>query len=206
MKIQSLVQAGNKPGKFIALFEDGTEIKVSTTQIADFGLYTGRELTEDEQITLLQALAMSTSKTRALRTLGNRNLSAREVERRLVGKGEPQEIAQETVRWLESIGAINDEEYAATIAKHYCAKGYGLARIKDELYRRGIPREIWDDALCGLDNIGEAAYDFLEKKLSGSRDKTDLRRATEALVRRGFSYDEARTVINQYLENNDENV
>ena len=45
-----------------------------------------------------------------------------------------------------------------------------------------------------------AAYDFLNKKLRGSRDKADLRRATDALCRRGFSYEEAKTAINRYLE------
>ena len=199
MEILSIARAEKKPGKFIALFDDGTEIIVSAAQIADFGLYSGREMPDDEYAHLRNALMLSSSKARAVRILGNRNLSAREVERRLVEKGEPQEVARETVQWLENIGAINDEEYAVAIAKHYCAKGYGTARIKDELFRRGIAREMWDDALCSLDDTGEAAYDFLVKKLRGSRDKADLRRATDALCRRGFSYEEARTAVNRYV-------
>ena len=200
MKIESLTRFEGKAGKFIVLFEDGSKITVSEVQIADFGLFSGRELDDDEFAELRDGLKLSSSKARAVRILGSRNFSSHEIERRLMSKGESQQTAQETVRWLEDIGAVNDEEYAVIISKHYSAKGYGIARIKDELYRRGIPRELWDDALSGLDNMEAAAYDFLNKKLRGSRDKADLRRATDALCRRGFSYEEAKTAINRYLE------
>jgi len=205
MKIESLTRFEGKVGKFILLFEDGSKITVSEVQIADFGLYSGRELDDDEFAELRDGLKLSSSKARAVRILGSRNLSAHEMERRLMSKGESQQTAQETVKWLEDIGAVNDEEYAVIIARHYSAKGYGIARIKDELFRRGIPGEMWDDALGGLDNMGEAAYDFLDKKLKGSRDKADLRRATDALCRRGFSYEDARTIISRYVEAADEN-
>jgi len=206
MRIESIKKLENKPGRFTVLFEDGAKTNVSAAQIADFGLFSGRDLSEGEYIELNEGLKLSSSKARAVRILGSRNLSSREMEKRLVSKGEPEGIARETVKWLEDIGAVNDEDYAATIVRHYCAKGYGLARIKDELYRRGIPRDMWDDALGGIDNMGEAAYDFLEKKLRGSRDKADIRRASDALYRRGFSYGEAREAVSRYLENTEENT
>lgn len=204
MKIIELGRPEGKTGKFTVLFEDGSKINVSTSQIADFGIYSGRELTQDEYEDLRETLALSSAKARALRILGTRSLSAREMEKRLTSKGESEQVAQETVRWLKEVGEVDDVEYAAAIARHYSARGYGAARIKDELFRRGIPRDLWDDALCGIDNEGEAAYDFLGKKLKGSRDKADLRRATDALCRRGFSYEEARAIVNRYLENVEE--
>ena len=205
MKIESLMQTENKTGRFTVLFEDGSKVSVSEVQIADFSLYSGRDLTDGEYTRLRERLKLGSTKARAVRILGNRNLSAFELERRLVDKGESQDTAQEAVKWLEDLGAVNDKQYALTIVKHYCAKGYGLARIKDELYRRGIPRDMWDEALNRLDNMDEAAYDFIDKKLGGSRDKTELRRAADALCRRGFSYEEARAAINRYLENTEGN-
>ena len=121
---------------------------------------------------------------------------------RLISKGEKQENAEETVKWLVDLGYINDSDYAAQIVKHYSGKGYGQSRIRDELYKRGIPRDLWDDRLGELNDeeMYDAALEFLVKKLRESKDKDDLRRASETLVRRGFSYDEARTVINKYIE------
>jgi len=149
---------------------------------------------------------LESTKKRALRILGNRNFSEREMQRRLVSKGETQENAEETVRWLVELGYINDADYAGLIVRHYSTKGYGISRIRDELYKRGIPRDLWDEKLAGLDEtlISDATLEFLRKKLGDSKDKNDLQRATDALVRRGFTYDEARTAINRYVSETDQ--
>jgi len=146
------------------------------------------------------------TKKRALRILGNRSFSEQEMLKRLTGKGESQDNAEETVRWLVELGYINDSAYAGLIVSHYSAKGYGGARIKDELYKRGIPRGLWDEQLSVLDeeDMSDCALEFLRKKLRGSEDKDDLRRASAALVRRGYSYDDARVAMNRYLESLDE--
>ncbi|MDR0491977.1 MAG: recombination regulator RecX [Oscillospiraceae bacterium] len=194
------VESSRDRGRFVVLFEDGEKIRAGTSQIADFGLYSGREMSEDEYAELRENIELNSSKARALRMLGGRNYSAGEVEKRLVGKGDSAETAQKTVEWLESIGAVNDPEYAAMIVRHYYSKGYGLARIKDELFRRGIAREMWDDALAAIDGMEDMALGYLEKKLRGSSDKADLRRAADALCRRGFSYSDASDAIKRYLE------
>ena len=47
------------------------------------------------------------------------------------------------------MGFLNDALYAEQVVRHYSAKGYGLRKLRDELYRRGVPRELWDEALEG---------------------------------------------------------
>ena len=145
---------------------------------------------------------LESTKKRALRILGNRNFSEQEMQKRLTSKGETQENAEETVKWLVELGYINDSDYAALIVRHYSAKGYGLSRIRDELYKRGIPRDLWDERLAEINETDmlDTAHEFLRKKLRGSNDKNDLRRASDALVRRGFSYDDARAAVSRYLE------
>ena len=147
----------------------------------------------------------SRAKIRAMRILGDRLFSSQEMEKRLLNKGEPAEIARGTVEWLEKIGAVNDREYAEAIVRHYNYKGYGIAKIKNELHRRGIPRSEWDEAMEALegednDENDQAVQKYLEKKLGGSWEKDDIRRAVDALCRRGFDYEDARTAVSQYLE------
>jgi len=170
----------------------GTPESPESPEMSDFSDVFGSPETSEQ----------SRSKVRAIRILGNRHMSSKEMEKRLISKGDAEDTARETVQWLENIGAVDDKEFAAAIVSHYSEKGYGLARIKDEMYRRGIPRDMWDDALTSLEDkdTDEAVQRFLEKKLKGSCDKDDLRRATDALCRRGFSYEEARTAVNRYLE------
>ena len=40
---------------------------------------------------------------------------------------------------LEELGFLNDASYAEQVVRHYSAKGYGLRKLRDELYRRGCP-------------------------------------------------------------------
>jgi len=164
---------------------------------------------DDEPENILDTPEQNRTKIRAIRILGNRQMSSQAMERRLLEKGESETAARDTVRWLEDTGAINDAEYAASIVNYYSSKGYGLARIRNELFKRGIPRDLWDETLAILNDAetDESVYRFLEKKLRGlSADsdpamrKNELRQATQALIRRGFSYEEARTAVGSYLE------
>jgi len=204
VKIVSISSPKSVNGKFIIQFDDDTEIKASVAQIADFGIYTGREFTEEEHASLCEAVSLGSAKARALRILGSRTMSSKEVAKRLIAKGDAPENASAAVEWLESIGAINDEEFAKSIVLHYSTKGYGMARIRDELYRRGIDRELWDDALSCIDSSNDSAYEFLVKKLRGNDDRDELRRAADSLVRRGYSYSEARSAVSRYEENIEE--
>jgi len=147
---------------------------------------------------------LDSAKKRSLKILGNRQMAKSDVKRRLVSKGESEENASETAEWLEKIGAINDSDYATAIVKHYCTKGYGLARVKNELFRRGIPRDMWESALEEAEGTEDSALDFVKKRLGGGSGKDDQRRTLSALQRRGFSYDEARSAINRYLESLEE--
>ena len=144
---------------------------------------------------------LENTKKRALRILGNRNYSEQEMYKRLINKGESEENADETVKWLAELGYINDSDYATLIVRHYVAKGYGEARIKNELFKRGIPKAYWEEKLAEVNEVdqSDAAVAFLVKKLRGSDDKDDLRRASDALIRRGFSYEEAKAAVNNYL-------
>ena len=204
MLIERLAGDRSKKSMLVASFDDGSSISVTPEQAADFALHSGKELSEDDYKRLKSALELRNSKAKAARMLGARDLSSREVEKRLAAGGATPEAAREAARWLEDIGAIDDARYASAIVAHYTKKGYGPARAKSELYRRGIPRELWDDALRSAEESPPgSAGAFLEKKLRGSTDKDDLRRASDALRARGFSYDAARAEIREYIENLD---
>ena len=145
-----------------------------------------------------QETDLTSTKKRALKILGSRYMSKTNMEKRLVSKGESEEAAFETAAWLEDIGAVNDREFADAIVRHYFTKGYGMGRIKDELSKRGIPRDMWDDVLSDLSGFEDNALSFLVKKLKGSSDKNDIRKAMDALLRRGFSYNESHAALSKY--------
>ncbi|SHI16232.1 regulatory protein [Sporobacter termitidis DSM 10068] len=200
MRLTKLTQSAKSHDKYFAEFEDGETLAVTVALIADYSLFTGRELSGDEYAALRSDAAGAKAKARALRILGKRSMSRREITDRLVQKGESEETAEETADWLQKIGAVNDGEYAALIVRHYAGNGYGKMRIRDELRRRGIDRALWEDALAGLPETEDKVYAVLRAKLGGKNpDKAALKRATDALYRRGFSWDEIKTAVERYI-------
>jgi regulatory protein len=207
VKIVKLTRAEKNPDVFYAEFEDGGTLKVNVALIADYSLYTGRELNGEEYDALKASAASASAKARALRILGKRNMSRREITDRLVQKGESGETAEETADWLENIGAVNDAEYAALIVRHYMSRGYGKMRIQDELYRRGIEKELWEEALRTLQESDNMAYAYLVAKLRGSvPDKAVTKRVSDALYRRGFSWEEIKSALNMYKSELDTDI
>ena len=131
------------------------------------------------------------AKARALKILERRDVSRKMLLDKLTEKGVADADAEEVADWLCGLGVVNDERFAGLIVRHYAAKGYGRARIREELRKRRVPRELWDAALCELPEQADTVERLLAAKLRGrAPEGDDLRRACAALIRRGFSWEE----------------
>ena len=205
MEITKMTQSKRVPDRWYAEFEDGTTLRVNIALIADYSLFTGRDLSDEEMAELSGAAGRVNAKARALRIIGSRNMSRQELYRRLVEKGENEENAEEAVAWLESIGAINDEEYSGMIVRHYAGKGYGVGRIKNELYRRGIPREMWDAALAEMPDTEGPLDRLVASKLKGEMpDAAMLKKVSDGLCRRGYTWEEIKSALRRYEQSLEE--
>lgn len=136
---------------------------------------------------------------KALALLERRDYGTAELTEKLVEKGAERADAEAAAARMVEYGFINDENYAAMVARHYAAKGYGPARIREELRRRRLDRELWDAALDAAPENSEAAYRLFAAKMRGGCDKDAVRKASAALVRRGFSWEDVRAAAERYL-------
>lgn len=188
-------------GRFAVGFSDGSEVKLSANAVADLGLHRGRALSDEELLALTAKLSLTKCKERALRVIGARPMSCKELFNRLVEKGEIPENAEETIDWLLELHYLDDAQYAGMVVRHYAGKGYGPQKIKSELYRRGVPKELWDEAMEERPEDGGAVYEFLCRKLkSDAPDRAEMKKATDALFRRGYSWDDIRTAVDRFWE------
>ena len=147
MQIEEVKQSQRKQGRFLVKLEDGEILRVTEEELLRFGLRPGMELEEGTLEALRASARVSSVKAQAAGIIGSRALSKRELTRRLVRRGSEESDAQAAADWLEDIGAVDDAAYAAALARHYGQKGYGPARVQEELRRRGVDRELWDSAL-----------------------------------------------------------
>lgn len=199
MVIQELKPSQRVQGRWLAMLEDGSILRVGQQEIADFALYAGRELTEEEAAALTAGLRSRQMRERALELLSRKPQSRRELTRKLNEWGAGPEEADAVCDRMEELGYLNEAAYAARIVEVYSARGFGEKKLRDELYRRGVPREEWDEALARVEDSTQAIDDFLQKKLTGwTGDRKQLQKVTAALARRGFSWPDIRDALARY--------
>ena len=127
-------------------------------------------------------------------------MSRRELEQKLRSWEAGEEEAAAIADRMKELGFLNDAAYAAQVVRYYSAKGYGERKLRDELYRRGIPRELWDEALEGAADPSAAIEEFLRKKWRGTLpdDPRELKKASDALARRGYSWSDIVEGLRRY--------
>jgi len=136
-------------------------------------------------------------KDRAFRILELRDHSAAELKEKLIRKGEDPAAAEECAAWLEELGIIDDGRYAGAVVRRYSAKGYGAGRIRMELAKRGVSRELWDDALEEMPEEKDALDKMVRTKLETMPDRNELKKFTDKLLRRGFSWEEIKEALDR---------
>ncbi len=176
-------------------FEDGSTMRLYRQTVQDFGLYSGKELDEEEMAALKKAAGEMSAKMRAVRIVSASSVSKRDLEHRLIQKGEDPGQAKQAVAWMSDLNLLDDEKTAEQIVDRCIRKGYGLSRAKQALYEKRIPKEFWEDALAEYPDQTDRIVEFLRSRLSEDADERDVRRATDALLRRGHSYQEIRKAM-----------
>ena len=201
MKLIEIKQTS--PERFTLIFDAGRQIKSSLGVITERFLHSGAELSDAEYDELYSASTLSLAKARALRIINTRPMSRREMYDRLVSKGETPDNAELCADWLCDMGLINDRSYAASVVRHYAAKGYGVSRIKQELKRHGIDRALWDEALEELPEQDDYIERFLRSRLTDPGDKAQVKKVSDALFRRGYSWEQIKHALNNFNSQED---
>ncbi len=195
MKVESLKTAPDRAGRYWVTFDDGSRIGLYRQTVEDFALYSGKELDEQEAEALRTAAGQMSAKMRAVRIVSAASVSRRDLEARLVRKGEDPQQAKEAVAWMEDLHLVDDRATAEQVVSNCISKGYGLARAKQALYEKRIPKEYWDEALADYPDQTEKITAFLKSRLDADSDEKQVRRAVDALIRRGHNYGTIRRAL-----------
>lgn len=196
MQITNIHQTS--PGRLTVSLSNGEEVKSTLGVITDLRLYSGRELDAADIEELKAASVRALAREKALEYLSRRQMSCAELKKKLIEKGEDEAVADYCVQWLEEHSLIDDESYAAVVARHYSAKGYGAGRVRAELSRRGIARDLWDGALDAMPENDGKIDKFISSRLKDPDDRDAVRKLSQALYRRGYSWDEIRHALERH--------
>lgn len=136
----------------------------------------------------------------ALKRLGRRECTAKDIERHLLSKGVSTEVALRVVADLVSATYISDERYSKMLVREQAQRGKGPRVILQKLKEKGVKIELEQVKVLsqelGITSELEAARAILERKYpTALSDRKVANRAFQALLRRGFSYGVIRELI-----------
>ncbi len=205
MKLESLTPIPGPTGRIRLKFDNGATMKVYPEVVADCVLYAGKEFSEEDFKTLEETARKASARQRAVRIVSASAVSEKELQRRLLQRGEREEDVQQSVAWLKDLNVLDDRQVAAEVVRKCIAKGFGPARARQELYGKGVPKELWDEALAEYPEMDDEIRQFLESRLRGEKpDRKQIQQLTGALARRGHSYEAIRAALRKYTDELDE--
>ena len=197
MRIDSLKTTPDRAGRYAVHFSDGSVMRLYRQTVEDFALYTGKEFTDAEMSALQEAAGQMSAKMRAVRIVSASSVTKRDLQQRLVHKGEDPEQAKEAVQWMSDLNLLDDSRVAEQVVQRCVSRGYGLQRAKQALYEKKVPKQYWDAALADYPDQLEEIVDFLQSRLGQEYDQRELKRAVDALMRRGHSYAVVRKALSR---------
>jgi SOS response regulatory protein OraA/RecX len=195
MKIEKLVTTPDRSGRYRVEFHDGTVMRLYRQTVEDYGLYSGKEFTEEEFSKFQNDASALSAKMRAVRIVSASSVSARDLRQRLIHKGEEPDQAAAAVQWMQDLDLLDDRKTAEQIVDRCARQGYGIARAKQMLYEKQIPKALWDDVLSDYPSQTDKIAEFLRVRLGNDWDQKSLKRAIDAAMRRGHSYPEIRKAL-----------
>ena len=197
MRIDSVAAQPDRAGRHLVRLSDGSTMRLYPQTVADFGLYAGVILDEERLTDLREAASKMSAKMRAVRIVAASNVSKADLEQRLIRKGETPNQAREAVEWMEDLALVDDGRTARQIVERCAAKGYGLSRAKQMLFEKRIPKDFWEEALADYPEQTDSIVSFLRGRLRGQWGEKELKKAVDALLRRGHNYSQIKAAMEQ---------
>ena len=204
MRIDHIAAAPDRAGRYLVSFSDGSTMRLYRQTVEDFCLYAGLELDEEQLENLRTAAGQMSAKMRAVRIVSVSSVSKKDLQSRLIAKGEDPKQAREAVQWMADLDLIDDRKTAQQVVERCINKGYGLARAKQALFEKKIPKEYWEEALEDYPPLYDKITEYLQSHLHADADQKEIKRAIDALIRRGHSYSNIRRMLDRLSFDTDE--
>ena len=193
-----------RPGKNnkVHLLLDGEYAMTADSDFVAFsGLYDNMILDDEALADLQGKVNARRAFNKASDLLALRDHSEKELLQKLRQKGFA-DGAEEAMEKLKSYGYLDDSRFALRFAQELQrVKHYGKKRIEQELYRKGVSREVVSDTLEQLNFDEDALPALIERKYLRQLDtEKGVQKTVAALQRMGYSFGEIRDALQKVQE------
>ena len=173
-------------------------ITVDEMYFSSLYLKNGQNIDSDELLQLKSDIDARRAFNYAVSLLSKRAHSEHEILIKFRQKGITEGIEQ-AIEKLKRFGYIDDERFASLyVSELINIKKYGKRRIEQELYRKGIDRDIIKDVIEHAEFPEERLHELIRRKyIRYLNDEKGVSKTVNALVRLGYSYSEIREALSE---------
>lgn len=160
----------------------------------------GQALSDADIATLREQDGVEKAYDRVLNYLSYRARSESEIRQYLRRKDVADDVADELVERLRRVGLVDDAAFASLwVRNRQATSPRGGRALRQELWQKGIARDVVDDALTDLDETEQALAAARPRahRLAGLDAPEFRKKLTDFLLRRGFAYSVARATVAQ---------
>lgn len=189
-----------RKGTQCAIYVEGELAMLLDAEIVfNKGLRSGIELDRDGLFELQRQCDLRRTRERALYLLGYKSHTKKELYEKLAKTSE-EALAAEVTDRMEELGLVNDADYAERFARQMAnSKGWGMARIRQELAKKGVERDLIDETLAALAetvDVDEKLAEIIERRYARYLgDKKGIDKTINALIRLGYRYDDIKRAL-----------
>ncbi|MEG2295443.1 MAG: RecX family transcriptional regulator [Oscillospiraceae bacterium] len=200
MKITDISKT--KQGRYALFIDDEFLFSIHIDSLVMHNIKVDDEISMEKLEEIKEESDFKLAKEKALTLLCYKEYTSGQLIKKLSQKVDSS-IAQKAADRMCELGLINDESYAVRCANTLAiCKGYSKKRIKQELFHRGLSKEIVEETYQAIevDECCSIAKIINKKYLKYLSDAKGLQKTINACIRLGYSYDDIRYVINHLDE------
>ena len=179
-------------------------LTVDNGYLAELGIFNGINVDCEDIEKLRVNIGVRRAYNKAVELLSRRDHSEKELIEKLRQKGHG-EFAADAIDKLSEYGYIDDRRFAFTFAEELIRlKSYGKKRIEQELYRKGVDRDIISEVVSECEFPAEKLSELIERKYYRYlNDEKGVNKTVNALLRLGYTYTETRDAIKEITDRED---
>lgn len=212
-KITEVSPQKKNPRRFNIYLDGNFAFGADEDLVVDKRLIVGKELSPVDIEQLIKETEVGKLMEKMYGLFSRRQRSEKEVrsylknlsfKRKIKGAEELSSLSVEMlISQMKRKGLIDDQQFALSWTEAR-SKKKGVRIIKQELFQKGIDREIIDAVISERDRMGEeqTAKNLLDKKMKAWNNLSPLelkKKAYDFLIRRGFEYDLVKTVVEKSI-------
>lgn len=187
-----------KPSYSLVEFSNENTVKMHFDMIFKYALSIEQEFEEEKYLELINENEQIMGFNQAVNYIQTALKTKKQVKDYLLKRNYHEKNIDEIIIKLKSYNFLNDKEYACAYVRTYKNK-YGKFKISDNLYRRGVSKEIIAHALEQIDNSFEVIYNMANKYMKNKElTQNNINKLYRFLLGRGFSYEETSYAVDEF--------